>query len=1812
LLSSTAARAETERLTSRPRKLPSTVAPLTPGTAIRTEAGQRRRVVLPGGSILFVDENSQVRLRTPHQLVQQAGEIFVEAGAAPERETFALEVVTPSRVVRGSKADFGVRLDSAGARVLVTRGQAVVARAGKQRTLAAGQQLAADSNEPTRAPRASHLLAWTRDLRTAAEAPLVPGSQHAGGSLLARDPNGQEASLSLRKFHIDVHVEDGFARTTIDQTYFNDSNWQLEGTFYFPLPPDASLSRLAMYVDGNLMEGGMAERDRAREVYETIRYTQRDPALLEWVDGSTFKMRVFPLEPRQEKRIVLSYSQKLPALYGQATYRFPAGHSLQTVRDWSFHARVKAGADLAWASASHTLTASKDGADLVLDVAAKNAALDRDVVLSLAEPAPPGETVRFSAAEQDGARYLMLRYRPGLTVTSQRAGDKHWVFLFEASGDRDPLLARVQIELIRELLNHIDPQDTFTVLTAGTRVRAWRAEPEPVTPSNIQSALAFLEAAHLVGALDLGRALIEAGAAIEDQDNAYVVHVGSGIAAMGERRADVLTKHLPANARYIGVGVGRRWARGFMKTLAERSGGHFTQVNPDESIAWRGFDLFATLNTPRLLNLQVEDAAGKAAFLPFVQALAQGEELAAVTRIDPGAPLPDSVTVRGTLSGQPFERVLPVKDVAERADYLPRTWAKLEIDRLLAEDALKHKERIVALSKAMYVMTPFTSLLVLENEDLYTQYKVDRGRQDHWAMYPCPRKIPVVVEPDPRLPKGMKTPKTAKQELETVVVRQPPRFLGKAELAQDQERSKRMADLGRSSIVGVDSFPESEAVVDFPPILKSRAFSATAINNLGDMQIFSRDRAILQRHQSMFMAGLDEHPGQPASISERVDLPAADLVLPQNVTAQVASDLPAGETIRLAKSPHTARLFAKKMDVNRFLEEPDFQEFTHELTPVAAADLGLVRLGGLERSMDARSARNAGRGFRHGADSDEDLSILYMRDIREAVEGKRNHASSLLYWRPKYSDDNRLFSDLLIYAPGMNTSRADLEAVLEAEAMPDAHARPGQVDTRAGELLAQARVPGWQALAFPGQETQPPYTIFFDGSGRYAFERNLPLGLKERVVCDGKTLLHLYPDLAVGARRAVSRFHRSAFWDLVPWAVPPAEDLAHGVDLKIVGQRTIALVPHQEARLLQAIKKAEEKKQTPKLSWLRVHLVFGNDGRLGERQLVRMPAQEIISRETIAADGVVRLLDAKGQELWVRKATLREATAPDLDPSTKGLVVLALPYRTTDHVKQTLKIEKIANPNLRFQDALPLLAAEMAAGNTKEATAVFMESFHAREQRALGFYVLLAACGANLDGQAVDVLAEHGDEPLAQYLALHSSPVLRKHASQWAAGSGSWGQGFLNHLGVSHALYQRWQDERIAKVSPARRQAERQRALEYINRNKGSVFGWVLLTLLQDRAGDDKEFHRTLVDAWHLFEDVPGLAYAARYEQARSLLRSGQRDEARKAFRLLYEATLKEDQLPAIDPDFRQALLGDGDQEPWNDLVRKTAGEFIQQKHRSAVLALAWQCWQLDDQPLANHLLGAALDGAEKNERTALTLAGIEFLSRTAQLAEADRLLRGLLADPKLAKNASLWRLGAKLAERRELTDRALECLDQALEAEYRSPPARIDLQQVRQDYGKLLAHYQNLADAMVTLKITPPPDFLARAVRTADRWRALDTDATAACQEVARLVRKLGDSDLSWDYLTTPLGLRPNDAAPWMDLAGTLRRTGDLDLADRAFEAAYASEPTNAQILWDRADNLRQTGKNVEARQLLRQIADGRWQPRFQGLQVQARLQLR
>ena len=341
--------------------------------------------------------------------------------------------------------------------------------------------------------------------------------------------------------------------------------------------------------------------------------------------------------------------------------------------------------------------------------------------------------------------------------------------------------------------------------------------------------------------------------------------------------------------------------------------------------------------------------------------------------------------------------------------------------------------------------------------------------------------------------------------------------------------------------------------------------------------------------------------------------------------------------------------------------------------------------------------------------------------------------------------------------------------------------------------------------------------------------------------------------------------------------------------------------------------------------------------------------------------------------------------------------------------------------------------------------------------------------------------------------------MLRKHASQWAVNTGQWADGFLRHLAVTHALYQRWQSDKALAGSAAQRRTETTRALDYVRKQSGSAYGWALLGLMQDRVReatekgqDQRELQRDLVAAFLDFVEVPGLEYFARYEHARILAKTGQADAARKEFRELYEKTFAAGSLPPIDDDFRQTLLGEGRQaDEWGALIRRSAAQLIEKKERPAVLMLSQQCRQLGDQALADHLLGVVLEGVDAKHRLPLTVVVVDQFTEAGQVIRAEQLLQGLLDDPKLARRAALWRIGARLASMRNLKARELTCLEKALELQQLDPPMVLNLKAVRADHERLLRHYQNLAEAMVALEIRPPADFRAKVLQAADRWRA-------------------------------------------------------------------------------------------------------------------------
>jgi ferric-dicitrate binding protein FerR (iron transport regulator) len=1790
------------------------------GTEVSTGPGERQRLLLPDGSVLFVNQKTKVHLDDKRKATVSAGSVFVEVSPREDRDAESTFVIhTPAREVSALGTKFAVEVSDAGTGVVVTQGKVRVS--GIEDVVHAGQQLPAGSDHLTAAPRTSHVLDWTRELMASAESPLVPGSKHSGGSLVVVDPNGQEAKLELRRYHVDVHIEDGFARTTIDQTYFNQHPWRLEGTFHFPLPADASLSRLAMYVDGRLMEGGMTERDYGRSVYQKIVNSQKDPALLEWVDGTTFRMRVFPLEGWQEKRIVLSYTQRLPALYARTQYRFPAGHSLQLVRDWSFHALVKNGGDLMALSPTHPemKVERKDG-DLVLDAHGKVVKVDRDVTVDLIATGGQGsepEAVRFARAELDGMHYMLVRYRPELAVQTQRQ-NRHWVFLVETSADRDPLLARAQIEIVRNLLGQAEHDDTFCVLAAGTYVRPFADEALTAVPENIDRAVRFLEGTQLIGALDLGRALGKAGSYLGLGKNPHLVHIGSGKTAIGQRQ-DTLAREIATGVRYVGIGVGKRWNRAFLKQCAERTGGYFAQINPDETIAWRTFDLLATLNTPRLMQVTVDSTGGES-WLLDQNAISQGEEICALTRLGSAA-LPKTVTIKGTLEGQPFQRELAVADVRPNAGYVPRSWARLEIDRLVAKDPRKYHDDIVSLSKAMYVMSPFTSLLVLENEEMYAEFKVDRGRKDHWAMYPCPAKIEVVFEPDPLQPiDARNAPRdrkpSANEILQTVLVRGSPSF-GRRSDFRSRSGSTRMMTL-RSAGGRMDS--DGDAIDSFALGVDGtvRVWEADdkAPERLGDFRTRVHDPLLLVDNSlSMIEPGLagkmnlnSIYPARPMrEIGGVVFSPDGAQRLTSGEGRELA-ELWDAERTRKKGGEHFFRLALNAGDV------PSFDEPPVEYAPAALA-LSLPPDAKPEPNelpspafMDALWVNGTGR-IRSRTEREQLLKLQSARAIDWAldfdpvtgaslggVKKVQLRQGSVRLELPSFQYDEHLFRDLVSFAPGLNTQSADMQAILEEEAAPVLSSAPGKIDPAAAKLLDTARKAGWQRITFPEAKVRAEEKLFFNGAGQYAIERTLPLGLREQIVCDGKVLLHLYPELGLAARRTVSRFHRADLLATVPWLVAHAPDLARGADVVLVDDHTVGVVPHRRGE--------DAEKKEPR--YLQLQLVFGADGQLAERQLVEMPARKVHLRQTFDGKGLVRWLNADGKEIDKVQYKVSPAASADLEPDLSALVVVPMPYRSLAHVMPKVGLFGGGSINegengcyryLRGEKALWLLTTLAAEGRTDEARQIYRFCFHEAGDERIGFLPLLAACEVRVTAEPAFAswLRTHGKHPLVRYFAL-----LEADRYQWAerhvplnlgravAPSGH----LLARLAEFRDLVLRFQGRPLF-AGPVLRPLDRQRLKSFVERERHTVLSAALLTHVSSNATiHGAPGWLALSDLWKLLADTQE-SYLFRYEQAVCLVRAGEREEAREMFVRLYDKARKRGALPLVESYFRSCLQGDRDsQDCWAIKLQETARELIEKKQRAAVVVLAWQCRDLGDQPLADNLLALALEHFDSDgERLAVTLSAIEYLSRYNEAVRAARLLDELLTKAPFDRLPGLWRLASKLAEERGDRARSVEALEQALEREYPHLPEVINLEPWRNDHRKVLDHYLSLARTLQEAGRELPADLLARTVRQADRWRSHDPEPGAACDLAAQILQKIGTRELAWEYLTTSHA-NPSDHATLQGLAESLRREGKHELAERAYNTACDADPADALVFWHRAQNLIQGGRDQEAQAILKRLA--------------------
>lgn len=743
---------------------------------------QPSEVTLADGSRVVLRAETVFEELGPRHLKLVRGEAVFEVAKADT--PFVVETEHGRATALGTR--FLVRSGVAETFAAVLRGTVRLEGDAGNETLRAGQAgVVANGNATLHATgRLSVEVAWARELLSDLSDVPQPARR---GNLLARNPRWQgEWPLPMRKLKVDVYVDNGIARTTIDQTFFNAIPQQLEGVYSFPLPANAALSRLGMYVDGTLMEAGIVERQRGRDVYEGIVHQRRDPALLEWMEGNAFRVRIFPLPPRTEKRIVLSYTEALPELYGNYKLRVPIPEIDLPVGEFEVAVHVENGAKWELVSANHALSDTLEDGVRVGRLSQQDVEIGADLALQLRRRDQDIEPVRMVAAGEQDTRYLMVRARPTLPSTTDYT-KRRWVALYDTSASRTVAQMRAQAVFLARFLDEIDENDRFELVAFDASARPWSGQLQDVDSLDRTALVDFLQQegrgrageTDLHGALEVALGLLDNDTSpasdIADAGAPHILLLGDGLAtADGPQSLSQLRSLLGRRATFVAASIGANTDALVLGGLAESSGGLSVQLDASEDLGWRALDLVATLNTARVHGLRAEFLAADGTVLQGLNVHASGRNLAhgeTLTLLARTPQTPSSLRLRGVQAGEAWTQTLSLTLDTGEARYLPRLWARARIASLQADGLETHRDEITRLGMENFLVTPTTSLLVLENEAMYRQYKVTRPDKHTWARYPAPASIDVVREP---MGAGVSIPAG------TRIVRSPLKLLGKS------------------------------------------------------------------------------------------------------------------------------------------------------------------------------------------------------------------------------------------------------------------------------------------------------------------------------------------------------------------------------------------------------------------------------------------------------------------------------------------------------------------------------------------------------------------------------------------------------------------------------------------------------------------------------------------------------------------------------------------------------------------------------------------------------------------------------------------------------------------------------------------------------------------------------------------------------------------------------------------------------------------------------------------------------------------------
>ena len=523
--------------------------------------------------------------------------------------------------------------------------------------------------------------------------------------------DGRAVPLGLARLQTEVRIYGAVAETTATMTFTNPAPRAMEGDLYFPLPEGATISGYALDINGAMIDGVAVEKHEARRIYEEVVRKGIDPGLVQWTQGNNFQTRVFPIPAQGSRTVRVSYVAELLGGKEAPAYCLPLKFK-DKIREFSLRVEVvkPAAPPKVTKGELANFAFEKWHESYVAETKQQDWSPVEDLVIAL--PKADGPQVLVEQAD-DGQTYVAIQDYPQRPATESQpplASPRRVVVFWDASGSRTGDHGR-EIALLRQLQG------------------MWTAAYGNAPPELRIDLVLFRNAASPPQHIELGKAgPAELAAALEKVQYDGGTQLGV-IGPVGAEKPDLYLLFTDGISNFGSEEPARLDAplyvfsntatanHALLHSLAMANGGqYFNLVN------WKDAEILAQVGRPAwsFLSAAIERGEAKDLYPQRPQPLA-----GRFTLVGKLANESAKVTVKyGIQGGKSQQQTFTASSAdAVQGSLLRRLWAQKKLAHLMIHQKANEKE-ITALGKQFGLVTPYTSLLVLDSLEQYVQYEI--------------------------------------------------------------------------------------------------------------------------------------------------------------------------------------------------------------------------------------------------------------------------------------------------------------------------------------------------------------------------------------------------------------------------------------------------------------------------------------------------------------------------------------------------------------------------------------------------------------------------------------------------------------------------------------------------------------------------------------------------------------------------------------------------------------------------------------------------------------------------------------------------------------------------------------------------------------------------------------------------------------------------------------------------------------------------------------------------------------------------------